>query len=279
MRLSLKHGPSLWHDALHLVSSVQNSSSDHRIQLDLGLWDKFSELATKCIIKVVEFAKRVPGFTGLTIADQITLLKAACLDILVRPSSDKFLLLYLRKLLTIAIRNWMTRITRKCKCTQTNTCTHLLWLTPFWILNHLTHTGAKAERESSPQGESVSFCPPSSSLSLTCYLPQSLLIYPDSSRGGPCAFTSTVTSPLNTFSPSEAFWEFSLPGSYQSFFGLPCNMAPCINSTGAASCAYSGSAKVQVCLETRSLWCIAYYTQDTLRLINQSIKTVKEIWK
>ncbi|TNN49689.1 Retinoic acid receptor beta [Liparis tanakae] len=61
-----------------------NSSSDHRIQLDLGLWDKFSELATKCIIKVVEFAKRVPGFTGLTIADQITLLKTACLDILVR---------------------------------------------------------------------------------------------------------------------------------------------------------------------------------------------------
>ncbi|KAI3360771.1 hypothetical protein L3Q82_013005 [Scortum barcoo] len=59
------------------------SSSDHRIQLDLGLWDKFSELATKCIIKVVEFAKRVPGFTGLTIADQITLLKTACLDILI----------------------------------------------------------------------------------------------------------------------------------------------------------------------------------------------------
>ncbi|XP_051263354.1 retinoic acid receptor beta-like isoform X3 [Dicentrarchus labrax] len=60
-----------------------NSSSDHRIQLDLGLWDKFSELATKCIMKVVEFAKRVPGFTGLTIADQITLLKTACLDILI----------------------------------------------------------------------------------------------------------------------------------------------------------------------------------------------------
>ncbi|KAK5620093.1 hypothetical protein CRENBAI_002136 [Crenichthys baileyi] len=59
-----------------------NSSADHRVRLDLGLWDKFSELATKCIIKIVEFAKRVPGFTGLTIADQITLLKAACLDIL-----------------------------------------------------------------------------------------------------------------------------------------------------------------------------------------------------
>ncbi|XP_027763125.1 retinoic acid receptor gamma-A-like [Empidonax traillii] len=59
-----------------------NSSADHRVQLDLGLWDKFSELATKCIIKIVEFAKRIPGFTGLSMADQITLLKAACLDIL-----------------------------------------------------------------------------------------------------------------------------------------------------------------------------------------------------
>uniref|UniRef100_A0A8C9WHH8 Retinoic acid receptor gamma a n=1 Tax=Scleropages formosus TaxID=113540 RepID=A0A8C9WHH8_SCLFO len=59
-----------------------NSSSDHRVQLDLGLWDKFSELSTKCIIKIVEFAKRLPGFTTLTIADQITLLKSACLDIL-----------------------------------------------------------------------------------------------------------------------------------------------------------------------------------------------------
>ncbi|KAK4826772.1 hypothetical protein QYF61_011399 [Mycteria americana] len=61
-----------------------NSSADHRVRLDLGLWDKFSELATKCIIKIVEFAKRLPGFTSLTIADQITLLKAACLDILGR---------------------------------------------------------------------------------------------------------------------------------------------------------------------------------------------------
>lgn len=52
--------------------------------LDVSLWDKFSELSTKCIIKTVEFAKQLPGFTTLTIADQITLLKAACLDILVR---------------------------------------------------------------------------------------------------------------------------------------------------------------------------------------------------
>ncbi|MEQ2203887.1 hypothetical protein XENOCAPTIV_004961, partial [Xenoophorus captivus] len=78
-----KQSSSFFPDSLCLFV-LQNSSADHRVRLDLGLWDKFSELATKCIIKIVEFAKRVPGFTGLTIADQITLLKAACLDILVR---------------------------------------------------------------------------------------------------------------------------------------------------------------------------------------------------
>ncbi|XP_053554362.1 retinoic acid receptor alpha isoform X3 [Bombina bombina] len=59
-----------------------NFSSEQRVSLDIDLWDKFSELSTKCIIKTVEFAKQLPGFTTLTIADQITLLKAACLDIL-----------------------------------------------------------------------------------------------------------------------------------------------------------------------------------------------------
>eukprot|EP00063_Salmo_salar_P073226 XP_014048061.1 PREDICTED: retinoic acid receptor alpha-B isoform X5 [Salmo salar] len=60
-----------------------NNSAEHRVALDVNLWDKFSELSTKCIIKTVEFAKHLPGFTTLTIADQITLLKAACLDILI----------------------------------------------------------------------------------------------------------------------------------------------------------------------------------------------------
>lgn len=75
--------------ALSLVSlcpALQNNSSEQRVSLDIDLWDKFSELSTKCIIKTVEFAKQLPGFTTLTIADQITLLKAACLDILVRLS-------------------------------------------------------------------------------------------------------------------------------------------------------------------------------------------------
>ena len=46
--------------SLSLLSNLlllQNSSADHRVQLDLGLWDKFSELATKCIIKIVEFVR------------------------------------------------------------------------------------------------------------------------------------------------------------------------------------------------------------------------------
>ncbi|XP_034049838.1 retinoic acid receptor alpha-A isoform X1 [Thalassophryne amazonica] len=59
------------------------NSSERRVSLDVDLWDKFSELSTKCIIKTVEFAKQLPGFTTLSIADQITLLKAACLDILI----------------------------------------------------------------------------------------------------------------------------------------------------------------------------------------------------
>lgn len=68
----------------------QTNSSERRVSLDVDLWDKFSELSTKCIIKTVEFAKQLPGFTTLTIADQITLLKAACLDILVRATALHF---------------------------------------------------------------------------------------------------------------------------------------------------------------------------------------------
>lgn len=76
----------------HLFLSFQTNSSERRVSLDVDLWDKFSELSTKCIIKTVEFAKQLPGFTTLTIADQITLLKAACLDILVRTKASRFLI-------------------------------------------------------------------------------------------------------------------------------------------------------------------------------------------
>lgn len=72
------------------LSCRQTNSSERRVALDVDLWDKFSELSTKCIIKTVEFAKQLPGFVTLTIADQITLLKAACLDILVKSQRSLF---------------------------------------------------------------------------------------------------------------------------------------------------------------------------------------------
>lgn len=76
------------------LSPSQTNSSERRVALDVDLWDKFSELSTKCIIKTVEFAKQLPGFVTLTIADQITLLKAACLDILVKKKINVPLLIH-----------------------------------------------------------------------------------------------------------------------------------------------------------------------------------------
>ena len=48
------------------------------------LWEKITELSSRGIIKIVDFAKKIPGFLGLPTSDQITLLKAACLEIMVR---------------------------------------------------------------------------------------------------------------------------------------------------------------------------------------------------
>ncbi|KAJ8320416.1 hypothetical protein KUTeg_002003 [Tegillarca granosa] len=46
------------------------------------LWEKVTEMSSKGIIKIVEFAKKIPGFATLSTSDQITLLKAACLEIM-----------------------------------------------------------------------------------------------------------------------------------------------------------------------------------------------------
>lgn len=50
---------------------------------DTILWERVSELSTFGIRRIVDFGKRVPGFPSLTVSDQITLLKAACMEILV----------------------------------------------------------------------------------------------------------------------------------------------------------------------------------------------------
>ena len=54
------------------------------------LWEKITELSSRGIIKIVDFAKKIPGFLALSTTDQITLLKAACLEIMV--SSEIILL-------------------------------------------------------------------------------------------------------------------------------------------------------------------------------------------
>jgi len=49
-------------------------------------WDNVDELNSEGIVKVVEFAKKIPRFLELSVTDQITLLKAACLEVLVSRS-------------------------------------------------------------------------------------------------------------------------------------------------------------------------------------------------
>ena len=52
-------------------------------KLDVDLWKIFSERSTKCIEKIVEFAKLLPGFLDFSLHDQITLVKCASMDVLV----------------------------------------------------------------------------------------------------------------------------------------------------------------------------------------------------
>ena len=73
-----------------IVSSLQDSlltptadSSEKTGAIDLNLWTQFSQRSARCIVKIVDFAKQIPGFINCTIADQITLIKAASMDVLV----------------------------------------------------------------------------------------------------------------------------------------------------------------------------------------------------
>ncbi|XP_021341357.1 retinoic acid receptor alpha-A-like isoform X1 [Mizuhopecten yessoensis] len=61
-----------------------NKDDDDKEQtVKLMLWERVTELSSKGIIKIVEFAKKISGFTSLSSSDQITLLKAACLEIMI----------------------------------------------------------------------------------------------------------------------------------------------------------------------------------------------------
>ncbi|XP_071942583.1 retinoic acid receptor alpha-like isoform X3 [Antedon mediterranea] len=62
---------------------VPSKPSTSNGETDLSLFQHVSEISSKAIIMVVDFAKKLPGFQVLTTQDQITLLKAACLEIMV----------------------------------------------------------------------------------------------------------------------------------------------------------------------------------------------------
>ncbi|XP_046555477.1 retinoic acid receptor alpha-A-like isoform X2 [Haliotis rubra] len=54
------------------------------------LWERISELSSDGIVKIVDFAKKLPGFSSLSQSDQITLLKAACLEIMILRLSARY---------------------------------------------------------------------------------------------------------------------------------------------------------------------------------------------
>ncbi|KAI0240712.1 Thyroid hormone receptor beta [Lamellibrachia satsuma] len=49
---------------------------------DPEVWQQVAEVMTPSIVKVVEFAKQVPGFVQLIVDDQILLLKSCCMEIM-----------------------------------------------------------------------------------------------------------------------------------------------------------------------------------------------------
>ncbi|NP_001161669.1 thyroid hormone receptor [Saccoglossus kowalevskii] len=53
-------------------------------------WQNLAEVVTPSIIKVVEFAKRVPGFTTLEYNDQVLLLKTCCMEIMCLRIAQKY---------------------------------------------------------------------------------------------------------------------------------------------------------------------------------------------
>lgn len=70
-------------------SSGEESEPDSKKQ-KLEDEKPLSEIMTPSIVKVVEFAKRIPGFTGLHHDDQILLLKMCCMEIMCLRVAQKF---------------------------------------------------------------------------------------------------------------------------------------------------------------------------------------------
>ncbi|CAL1534530.1 unnamed protein product [Lymnaea stagnalis] len=75
--------------------TVATSTSETKSEDDSGssgvfLWEKITELSSAGIVMIVDFAKKIPGFLSLSTSDQITLLKAACLEIMILRISIRY---------------------------------------------------------------------------------------------------------------------------------------------------------------------------------------------
>ncbi|CAD5118104.1 DgyrCDS6843 [Dimorphilus gyrociliatus] len=57
---------------------------------DPKLWKHLAEVMTPSIIRVVEFAKKLPGFNQLDLDDQILLLKSSCMEIMCLRAAYKY---------------------------------------------------------------------------------------------------------------------------------------------------------------------------------------------
>lgn len=57
---------------------------------DIKLCGNMTEISSRGIIKIVDFAKKIRGFLTLGTTDQITLLKAACLEIMILRLSSRY---------------------------------------------------------------------------------------------------------------------------------------------------------------------------------------------
>ncbi|XP_035824311.1 retinoic acid receptor gamma [Aplysia californica] len=74
------------------ATSTSESRSDDESSGSSGvfLWEKITELSSAGIVLIVDFAKKIPGFLSLSTSDQITLLKAACLEIMILRISIRY---------------------------------------------------------------------------------------------------------------------------------------------------------------------------------------------
>ncbi|KAH9494969.1 hypothetical protein Btru_020722 [Bulinus truncatus] len=74
--------------------TISTSTSDSRTEDDSSsgvfLWEKITELSSAGVVLIVDFAKKIPGFSTLSTSDQITLLKAACLEIMILRISIRY---------------------------------------------------------------------------------------------------------------------------------------------------------------------------------------------